>query len=80
MASSRELRHKRGERVGVYSLCSAHPLVVECALREAQAFDAPLLVGNAAKARRELGFVPSLDLAGLARHMVEADLARERNG
>jgi D-tagatose-1,6-bisphosphate aldolase subunit GatZ/KbaZ len=37
-------RHKRGERVGVYSLCSAHPQVVECALREAQACAAPLLV------------------------------------
>jgi len=41
-------------------------------------FDAPLLVGDAAKARRELGFAPSLDLAALARRMVEADLARER--
>lgn len=40
--------------------------------------DAPMLVGDAAKARRELGFAPSLDLAGLARRMVEADLARER--
>jgi len=40
--------------------------------------DAPLLVGDAAKARRELGFAPSLDLDGLARRMVEADLARER--
>jgi GDPmannose 4,6-dehydratase len=40
--------------------------------------DAPLQVGDAAKARRELGFAPSLDLAGLARRMVEADLARER--
>lgn len=40
--------------------------------------DAPLLVGDATKARRELGFAPSLDLAGLARRMVEADLARER--
>jgi len=40
--------------------------------------DAPLLVGDAAKARRDLGFAPSLDLAGLARRMVEADLARER--
>ena len=39
--------------------------------------DAPLLVGDAAKARRELGFAPSLDLAGLARRMVEADLARD---
>lgn len=41
-------------------------------------FDAPLLVGDASKARRELGFAPSLDLAALARTMVEADLARER--
>ncbi|MEO7062348.1 MAG: GDP-mannose 4,6-dehydratase [Dokdonella sp.] len=40
--------------------------------------DAPLLVGDAAKARRELGFAPSLHLAGLARRMVEADLARAR--
>lgn len=40
--------------------------------------DAPLLVGDASKARRDLGFAPSLDLAGLARRMVEADLARER--
>ncbi len=40
--------------------------------------DAPLLVGDASKARRELGFAPSLDLAGLAQRMVDADLARER--
>ncbi len=40
--------------------------------------DAPLLVGDAAKARRELGLARSLDLAGLARRMVAADLARER--
>lgn len=42
--------------------------------------DAPLLVGDAGKARRELGFAPTLDMAGLARRMVEADLARERGG
>jgi GDPmannose 4,6-dehydratase len=41
--------------------------------------DAPLMVGDSAKARRELGFAPSLDLAALARRMVEADVARERN-
>ncbi len=39
-------------------------------------FDAPLLVGDARKARQALGFAPSLDLAALARTMVEADLAR----
>jgi D-tagatose-1,6-bisphosphate aldolase subunit GatZ/KbaZ len=37
-------RHKRGERIGVWSLCSAHPLVLECAMREAQACEAPLLI------------------------------------
>ncbi|MGH8172689.1 MAG: GDP-mannose 4,6-dehydratase [Rhodanobacteraceae bacterium] len=40
--------------------------------------DAPLLIGDAAKARDELGFAPSLDVAGLAQRMVEADLRRER--
>lgn len=40
--------------------------------------DAPLLIGDASKARRELGFATTLDVAGLARRMVEADLARER--
>lgn len=39
--------------------------------------DAPLLVGDASKARLDLGFAPSEDLAGLARCMVEADMARE---
>jgi GDPmannose 4,6-dehydratase len=40
--------------------------------------DAPLLVGDASRARDELGFVPSLDVPAIARRMVEADLARER--
>ena len=37
-------RHKRGEAAGVYSLCSAHPKVIESALREARISNAPLLV------------------------------------
>jgi GDPmannose 4,6-dehydratase len=40
--------------------------------------DAPLLVGDSTRARRELGFAPSLVPAELARRMVDADLARER--
>ncbi len=40
--------------------------------------DAPLLVGDASRARRELGFAPTLDLAALAARMVDVDLARER--
>ena len=42
--------------------------------------DAPLLVGNAGKARKQLGFDPQIDLHELTRRMVEADLQRERNG
>ena len=35
-------RHKMGERVGITSVCSAHPLVIEATLRHAKARDAPL--------------------------------------
>ncbi len=41
-------------------------------------FDAPLLVGNAEKAREHLGFKPGVDLVELTRRMVDADLERER--
>lgn len=37
-------RQKRGEPAGVYSLCSAHPKVIECALIEARTHGTPLLV------------------------------------
>jgi D-tagatose-1,6-bisphosphate aldolase subunit GatZ/KbaZ len=37
-------RHKRGEQAGIYSLCSAHPRVIESAMREARACNAPLLI------------------------------------
>ncbi|MGN6374642.1 MAG: D-tagatose-bisphosphate aldolase, class II, non-catalytic subunit [Sphingomonas sp.] len=35
-------RHKAGERVGITSVCSAHPLVIEATLRHALAHDASL--------------------------------------
>lgn len=40
--------------------------------------DAAMRIGNADKARRELGFANTLDAAAIARRMVAADLARER--
>ena len=42
--------------------------------------DAPLLVGNSAKAREHLGFTTQIELGELTRRMVEADLGRERGG
>ena len=35
-------RHKRGERVGITSVCSAHPLVIAATLRHAKAHEAQL--------------------------------------
>ncbi|MGA9422127.1 MAG: GDP-mannose 4,6-dehydratase [Rhodanobacteraceae bacterium] len=40
--------------------------------------DPGFLIGDAGKAQRELDFVPSVDVAGIARRMVFADIARER--
>jgi D-tagatose-1,6-bisphosphate aldolase subunit GatZ/KbaZ len=37
-------RHKSGEAIGVYSLCSAHPIVIEAAMREAQVTGSSLLI------------------------------------
>ncbi|TWI67277.1 D-tagatose-1,6-bisphosphate aldolase subunit GatZ/KbaZ [Pseudoduganella lurida] len=37
-------RHKAGEAVGIYSVCSAHPVVLEAAMRRAQAAGTPVLI------------------------------------
>ena len=37
-------RHKMGERVGITSVCSAHPLVIEATLRHAAAHAAPFVL------------------------------------
>jgi D-tagatose-1,6-bisphosphate aldolase subunit GatZ/KbaZ len=38
------LRHKAGDAVGVYSVCSAHPTVVEAAIVQATADDSSVLI------------------------------------
>ena len=47
-------RHKRGESAGVYSLCSAHPKVVESALVEARTQHAPLPLPSHPPIRRRV--------------------------
>jgi D-tagatose-1,6-bisphosphate aldolase subunit GatZ/KbaZ len=37
-------RHRAGEPVGIYSVCSAHPLVIRAALEHARAIDRPALI------------------------------------
>jgi D-tagatose-1,6-bisphosphate aldolase subunit GatZ/KbaZ len=41
------LRHKAGERIGLTSVCSAHPLVIEATLRHALATDQPIALVEA---------------------------------
>ncbi len=42
-------RHKQGEQTGIYAVCSAHPLVLEAALRLAAEGDELLLVESLVK-------------------------------
>jgi D-tagatose-1,6-bisphosphate aldolase subunit GatZ/KbaZ len=37
-------RHASGDRVGLTSVCSAHPIVIEAALRQGKADDSPVLI------------------------------------
>jgi D-tagatose-1,6-bisphosphate aldolase subunit GatZ/KbaZ len=37
-------RHAAGDRVGLTSVCSAHPIVFEAALRQGNADDSPVLI------------------------------------
>lgn len=37
-------QHKRGNTNGIYAVCSAHPLVLEAALRYAHSQQTPLLI------------------------------------
>jgi D-tagatose-1,6-bisphosphate aldolase subunit GatZ/KbaZ len=48
-------RHKAGIHTGVYSLCSAHPQVIESALREARAYDVPLLIEATSNQANQFG-------------------------
>jgi len=64
-------RHKTGEHVGVYSLCSAHPQVIECALREAQSFDAPLLVEATSNQVNQFGGYTGMKPADFRRFVID---------
>ncbi len=58
--------------------CKSGKIRVRIDTRLLRPVDAPLLVGNAARAREQLGFDPRIELDELTRRMVEADLQRER--
>ena len=60
-------RHKSGQHAGIYSLCSAHPLVIEAALYEARASDTPLLIEATSNQVNQFGGYTGHDAGGLSR-------------
>ena len=76
-----------GETYSVRQLCEAAfghvGLDYRDHVRHDQRFDRPaevdLLVGDASKAKRQLGWQAEVDFAGLVRMMVDADVERHRN-
>ena len=57
-------RHKSGQPAGIYSLCSAHPLVIESALYEARASGTPLLIEATSNQVNQFGGYTGLTPAG----------------
>jgi D-tagatose-1,6-bisphosphate aldolase subunit GatZ/KbaZ len=68
-------RHKRGEQAGVYSLCSAHPRVIESAMREASASGAPLLVEATSNQVNQFGGYTGMTPVDFRRFVL--DIARQ---
>ena len=48
-------RNRHGEAVGIYSVCSAHPLVLEAAMKQARSDHAPLLIESTANQVNQYG-------------------------
>jgi D-tagatose-1,6-bisphosphate aldolase subunit GatZ/KbaZ len=68
-------RHKRGEAAGIWSLCSAHPAVIEGAMREAAASDAALLVEATSNQVNQFGGYTGMRPAGFVK-FIEGIAAR----
>lgn len=64
-------RHKAGEAVGLYSVCCAHPLIIEAALRCAQQSGSPALIEATSNQVNQDGGYTGLRPADFARQVRE---------
>jgi D-tagatose-1,6-bisphosphate aldolase subunit GatZ/KbaZ len=64
-------RHKRGQAAGMYSLCSAHPQVIACAVREARSCDAPMLIEATSNQVNQFGGYTGMKPADFRRFVYE---------
>ena len=62
-------RHKRGEATGIWSLCSAHPDVIEAAMREAAATESALLVEATSNQVNQFGGYTGMRPAGFVKYL-----------
>jgi D-tagatose-1,6-bisphosphate aldolase subunit GatZ/KbaZ len=64
-------RHKAGQPVGIYSVCSAHPLVIEAALRRVQCHDGYALIEATSNQVNQDGGYTGMRPADFARFVQE---------
>ncbi len=64
-------RHTRGEAIGVWSLCSAHPAVIEGAMREAATAGSALLVEATSNQVNQFGGYTGMRPADFVRFLRE---------
>jgi D-tagatose-1,6-bisphosphate aldolase subunit GatZ/KbaZ len=64
-------RHARGEATGIWSLCSAHPAVIEAAMLEAKAAGTALLVEATSNQVNQFGGYTGMRPADFARYLRE---------
>lgn len=70
-------RHKRGEPAGVYSLCSAHPSVIGCAIKQAKLHETSLLVEATCNQVNQFGGYTGMQPADFRRFVHELAAALE---
>src|SRR5271156_5752468 len=66
--------HKAGRSVGIYSVCSAHPLVIEAAFEEAKARDEAALIEATSNQVNQYGGYTGMTPADFRQYV--ADIAR----
>jgi D-tagatose-1,6-bisphosphate aldolase subunit GatZ/KbaZ len=61
--------HKAGSNGGIYSVCSAHPLVIEAALRAAERFDQYVLIESTSNQVNQFGGYSGMTPDGFQSHV-----------
>jgi len=64
-------RHKLGQPVGIYSVCSAHPIVVEAAFRTAKEVDQAVLIESTSNQVNQFGGYTGMTPSGFKQYVLD---------